>query len=537
MAFHVRVGALVVVVAACSVPNPWFGALDSRPGPDPDSGETTTSPSVSGPTVDEPTDGTAEPPTGTSTMDVTTDVSTTEAADTEFSTTAEPTAPMPACGDGNIDPDEQCDDANDNDHDDCLNTCQEAICGDGILWDVVEACDDGNDVDDDGCTSMCAASTCGDGAVQPGEQCDDGNDDNTDMCSNLCMPLTCGDNILQPGELCDDGNDLDHDACILCKPAVCGDGFVQQGMEQCDDQNDSNADACTTMCQHARCGDGFVRAGVEQCDDGNGSNNDMCTAECTLPLCGDGVVQAGEECDDGPLGNASCDQSCMFAALGDCGDDQIDPGEECDGLAPPLGKYPDLCTPQCRLKGCLRVVNGDLPDLGFKGNDWLTPCSKLSGTSVMVALYDQDSVLVYAAEGTRPGNAWSEANLTAGNINKGLQYDVSKHMYPVPLTGLGDPNISGAMMLTGKYSEAEQFTCFTSLGDGYGIALFPDVSESKTARLLVMGHRGGATGEVRVLSGWSPTAEISYVEGMPMDVCLEPPNLKGFVGKFVMAVF
>ena len=529
-----------MAVAACSVPNPWFGALDSRPGPDTESGgmTKTAEPTASGTTRDEPTDATAEPSAGSSTTDVmTTDESTTGVSDTEMSTTVDPTVPMPTCGDGNVDPGEQCDDQNADDHDDCLASCVEAVCGDGILWDGVEACDDGNANDDDGCTSMCAATTCGDGDVDDGEQCDDGNQIDDDMCSNVCMTPTCGDMVIQPEEQCDDGNDLDYDNCILCKFAVCGDSFVEKGKESCDDMNDSNSDACTTTCEHARCGDGFVRAGVEECDDGNLSNNDMCTAECKLPLCGDGVVQGDEQCDDGPLGTASCDQSCMFAALGDCGDNQIDPGEECDGVAPPLGKYPALCTTKCRLSGCLRIVNGEQPDLGFKGNDWLTPCSKIGSTSVLVALFDQDSKLVYAAEGTRPGNMWSEANLTAGNINKGLQYDVSKHMYPVPLTSLSEPGKNGAMMLTGKFSEAEEFTCPTSLGDGYGIALFPDVNETQTARLLVMGHRGGATGEVRNLSGWSPTAEISYIEGLPMNVCQDPPNLKGFVGKFVLAVF
>ncbi len=524
-----------MAVAACSVPNPWFGALDSRPGPDPDSGEVTTSdPTASGTTVDVPTDGTAEASAGTSTMDVTT----TEVSDTEVMTTDSSTLPMPTCGDGNIDANEQCDDANDNDHDACLGTCQDAICGDGIVWDIVEACDDGNEVDDDGCTSTCAASTCGDGEVDRGEQCDDGNEVDDDMCSNVCMTPICGDKVVQePAEQCDDANLETDDDCIECKNAVCGDGYVQEGKEQCDEMNDSNTDACPTTCEHARCGDNFIQAGVEECDDGNTVNDNECTAECKEPTCGDGVVQGDEQCDDGPLGNASCDQNCMFAALGDCGNNQIDPGEECDGLAPPLGKYPALCSAKCRMIGCLRIVNGDGEDLGFKGNEWLTPCSKDSDGAVLIALFDQDSKLVYAAEGTRPGNMWTENNLTAGNISKAEQYDVFKHMYRVPMTSLIEPDKGGAMMLTGKVAEPDQDGCFPTLGDGYGIGLFPDVVESQTARLLVMSYAGGRTGYPRLLSGWSPAAEISYTEGMPMDVCEEPPNLKGFIGKFVMAVF
>jgi cysteine-rich repeat protein len=41
----------------------------------------------------------------------------------------------PYCGDGIIDKDkgEQCDDGNNNNNDGCLNTCQEAFCGDGYI--------------------------------------------------------------------------------------------------------------------------------------------------------------------------------------------------------------------------------------------------------------------------------------------------------------------------------------------------------------------------------------------------------------------
>ena len=39
-----------------------------------------------------------------------------------------------SCGDGNIDFDEECDDGNSNNNDDCTNECENAICGDGIIW-------------------------------------------------------------------------------------------------------------------------------------------------------------------------------------------------------------------------------------------------------------------------------------------------------------------------------------------------------------------------------------------------------------------
>ena len=67
-----------------------------------------------------------------------------------------PTGPaLPACGDGNLDPGEDCDDGNLSDDDSCTSACVEAFCGDGLTWVAQEECDDGDAVDDDGCTNGC----------------------------------------------------------------------------------------------------------------------------------------------------------------------------------------------------------------------------------------------------------------------------------------------------------------------------------------------------------------------------------------------
>jgi cysteine-rich repeat protein len=51
---------------------------------------------------------------------------------------------------------EHCDDGNDgDDHDECLDGCVAASCGDGFVWADNESCDDGNDDPDDGCDAAC----------------------------------------------------------------------------------------------------------------------------------------------------------------------------------------------------------------------------------------------------------------------------------------------------------------------------------------------------------------------------------------------
>ena len=270
---------------------------------------------------------------GTQTTTSTTGLSTTQAATTEVSTgdpttdgsaggttvyldfgggeTDDPTGsttavdpPAPFCGDGAVDPGEECDDGAANS-------------------------------DDAACTSACKAAVCGDGLVHAGdEQCDAGAGNGPGQaCKADSTPTVCGDGDKGPGEGCDDGNQVDDDACTnACKLASCGDGLLQPG-EECDDNNDDNGDACLDTCVKASCGDGYVHAGVELCDDGDTDNSDACTALCAPPACDDGIKSGGEsaidcggpECDPCAKGQACTkDSDCQSGACngGACGDPQ-----------------------------------------------------------------------------------------------------------------------------------------------------------------------------------------------------------------------
>jgi cysteine-rich repeat protein len=260
------------------------------------------------------------------------------------------------CGDGVLNTDgevpEQCDDGNDIDSDLCRNDCTEARCGDGVVREESEECDDGNRVDVDGCRNNCALARCGDGVVWDGvEQCDDGNARDTDSCRDSCVHAVCGDGVVHEGvEQCDDSNRVDSDACRNdCAAARCGDGVLWEGEEECDDGNQENGDSCVNTCQSAYCGDGFLRVGHERCDDGNPNDNDACLNDCTDAACGDGYVQAGvEECDDGNADDADeCLSDCRQAR---CGDGYVRDGvEECDD-----GNEDDndMCLTRCELARC-----------------------------------------------------------------------------------------------------------------------------------------------------------------------------------------
>ncbi|MEN0062367.1 MAG: DUF4215 domain-containing protein [Myxococcota bacterium] len=118
------------------------------------------------------------------------------------------------CGDGVKQAWEECDDGNDVDEDECLNTCVDWSCGDSVVRTGVEECDDGNAVGGDGCSATCQLEVCGNNVVDVGEECDDGNTTSGDGCSDICeIEAGCGDGNVDPGEDCDDGNTSDGDGC------------------------------------------------------------------------------------------------------------------------------------------------------------------------------------------------------------------------------------------------------------------------------------------------------------------------------------
>ena len=147
-----------------------------------------------------------------------------------------------------------------------------------------------------------------------GETCDDGNEDNTDACLNSCDEATCGDGFVWAGvEECDDANSVDTDACVAgCVSASCGDGFVWMGYEACDDGNLLDGDGCDSNCTPTGCGNGIATSG-EACDTGGASAT--CDGDCTLPVCGDGVLNqfASEQCDDAnTVDGDGCSSTCTY---------------------------------------------------------------------------------------------------------------------------------------------------------------------------------------------------------------------------------
>jgi cysteine-rich repeat protein len=206
----------------------------------------------------------------------------------------EPTWPL-TCGDGQLDPGEECDDKNLDNGDGCDSNCCVVSAG-------VQACSNGWCPVDHPCH-------CGDGALELGEECDDGNLSFGDGCNGFCEVETglCGNQVLDQGEECDDGNFAQFDGCA---PNCLAEFSL---VPTCSD----SLDECACEGDECVCGNGTVQDG-EQCDDGNLLNEDGCSSQCLLE-CGDGNLSGDEECDDGNhLFGDGCDETCHL-------EDQIEP--------------------------------------------------------------------------------------------------------------------------------------------------------------------------------------------------------------------
>ncbi|MCB9723046.1 MAG: hypothetical protein H6748_03255 [Spirochaetaceae bacterium] len=301
----------------------------------------------------------------------------------------------PACGNGLIDPGEECDRSAGSDPLCCSIACvasaSGASCSDGNVCTVGDACD--------------GAGSCVVGPPSPGMACSDGDPCTlADVCdaAGVCV----GGSLL----VCDDANDCTADSCLpaggcsfapvldgapcddadVCTPASsCASGVcVGSGSIDCDDANGCTDDGCdpqlgcrstpnTAPCDDGDacttgdvCALGSCVGAPRDCSDGNPCTNDLCDPGlgCQNPpnavLCDD-----GDPCTSGDVCSAG---ACLAGAPADCDDGDACTADSCDaqtgcrnepipGCSPPA--VPFSSTGGRFLLLALLVVLGALPEL------------------------------------------------------------------------------------------------------------------------------------------------------------------------------
>ena len=170
--------------------------------------------------------------------------------------------------------------------------------------------------------ATCTPFTCGDGSIDPPEDCDIGIPDSCSVgtCTEFCS--CCGDGVVGPGEQCDPPSGvLATPSCFgavtncasdctvkqfIPRLTTCGDG-LPRCFEQCDIGRDEQ---CPGACDFDTCLCGLED---DRCDDGVDNDNDGATdcadADCTgdpacivpVEICDDGFDNDGDslvDCDD-----------------------------------------------------------------------------------------------------------------------------------------------------------------------------------------------------------------------------------------------
>ncbi|HVU02315.1 MAG TPA: DUF4215 domain-containing protein [Polyangiaceae bacterium] len=343
--------------------------------------------------------------------------------------------PDPAlCGNGQLDPYEDCDDGNKKTRDGCENSCRwtctstrDSLCQDGDYCNGREVCNENH--------------TCG---ASPGPLPDDTRCGVANVCkSGVCVPAAaiCGDTLLVDPEECDPPNvaaGCDADCRFTCKgddptrncvspdpcaaPAKCNDlthlcelkGTPRKDYDSCTYGTGTNKRCIAGVCTDKYCSNSIPEtASGEECDDGNRQDGDGCDADCTYSCLttdstrnchatnacmNDGTCQANhtcttqtpktkgtacgtkQNCVEGNCVAPVCGDGIVAAGVEACDDGNVTNGDGCDNdctksCVNPLTDCPN--TPACRTAVCTNDKCDSTPDASKDGQT----CSTGGGTA------------------------------------------------------------------------------------------------------------------------------------------------------------
>lgn len=327
-----------------------------------------------------------------------------------------------SCGDGVVDPDEECDDGNTDGTDSCTSECTTNVCGDGYLYSGEEECDEG---------------------VGNGTGCDASYGSTCSACTTSCRQIIssgafCGDGEANGSEYCD-GSDIPYQyydsttgvvngACTPGSPALV-DGSITytcQRVGMCDG-GPENGEYCTSSTG------GATGTDLNACD-ANGTT----AITCEFPSCADSCTSA---CPITQIATSLLMTPNLPGSSDSSSADLYSYGAESTANLPNAATViMPACTVAGTLTGTVDMSNVDLPDV------------------YVVFVTDRSGSMSGAlGSSTRMSVAKNllESSVTA--LFEGLGEDMH-----ISLVGYSDKAGTGICSSTAGYSCAEDTDCATS---------------------------------------------------------------------------
>lgn len=350
---------------------------------------------------------------------------------------------------------------------------------------------------------------CGNGLLDPGEQCDDGNRDGGDGCSPICGKETCGNGVVDSGEECDCGlnslsipaactdiNGASNSNCSLnctipeerCSSLYPGDQNRGGEVTDCLDP-----DCAATWCEDVTDNDGDGFAEPEDCDDTNPLVNPAMDE-----VCGNGIDDNcnGFTDDDEPDKDGDGQLRCVGGVEMDCNDwnseitpdapeicgDGID--NNCDGLTD------TLCASECELAAWNR---------SYLGCEYFAVSTM---NSLLGATFDNNFAIVVYNPNSTPANVTvTKGSTTHFNANIAAQ-SVQNITLPFDAT-LKNGTASIQTVANGAYRVVSNIPIAVYQFNPFDFRIGSNYSYTNDASLLIPKHALTNNYMVHTLSTWA----------------------------------